>query len=96
MLEAEDTGASVLQKKKVFKNVLGNLQKQKKGLQKFSARLLAFSNKILTIQQIVLPRAEDRAIFENLRLRGQGLQNVSSKLRTSSRTPPVVLAIQSD
>ena len=34
------------------------------------------------------PRAEDMAIFEDLRLRGQGLQNVSS--RTSSRTPPLV------
>ena len=38
------------------------------------------------------PRAEDRPIFEDLRLRGQGqgLQNVSSRPRTSSRTPPLV------
>ena len=38
------------------------------------------------------PRAEDRAIFEDLRLPGlgQGLQNVSSRPRTSSRTPPLM------
>ena len=42
-------------------------------------------------------RAEDRAIFEDLRLRGQGLQNVSSRSssrpRTSSRTPPLGITI---
>ena len=36
------------------------------------------------------PRAEDRAIFEDLRLRGQGLENVSSRPRTSSRSPPLI------
>ena len=38
----------------------------KKGLRKFSARFLAFSNKSFMIQKIVLSLAEDRAIFEDL------------------------------
>ena len=38
----------------------------KKGLRKFSARYLAFSNEIFMIQIIVLSLAEDRAIFEDL------------------------------
>ena len=70
-----------------------------KGICKFSARFLAFSNKISTVQKWCCPRAEDRAIFEDLRLRGhgqgQGLQNASSrtssKPRTSSRTQPLVI-----
>ena len=59
--------------------------------------------KILTIQKIVLSssRAEDKTIFEDLGLRGQGLdlrgqgqelQNVSSRPKTTSRTPPQVLS----
>ena len=65
-----------------------------KGLHKFFARFLAFSNKISTAQ-----RAEDMAIFEDLRLRGQGqgLQNVSSRTfsrtRASSRTPLLVTKV---
>ena len=56
--------------------------------------------KISTIQKKCCPRAEDRAIFEDLRPRGQGLdlrgqgqglQNVSSRPRTSSRTPHLCL-----
>ena len=56
--------------------------------------------------KIVLSSAEDRAIFEDLKLRGQnqgldlrgqgcprGLQNVSSKPRTSLRTPPLVVIL---
>ena len=52
---------------------------------------------ISTIQKKVCPRAEDRAIFEDLRPRGQGqgLQNVSSRTssrpKTSSRTPPLFI-----
>ena len=63
--------------------------------------------KLLTTQKYCCPRAEDRTIFEDLRLRdqgqrldlrgqGQGLQNVSSRTplrpRTSSRTPPSVVS----
>ena len=75
----KDTSASALQKKKKrsSQNFLGDLQKKKVFTKIF----------------------EDRPIFEDLRprgqgqgldLRGQGLQNVSSRPRTSSRTPPLV------
>ena len=40
--------------------------------------------------KIELSSAEDRANFEDLRLRGQGLQNVSSRPRTYSRNPPLI------
>ena len=75
-----------------------------KGLRKFSARFLAFSDKVLSVQKIALSYpGEDMAIFEDLRLRGpkidfrgqdQILQNVSSRTsprpRTPLRTPPLV------
>ena len=70
---------------------------QKKGLCRFSANFLAFSNEISTVQKLCCPRAEDRGIFEDLRLRGQGqgLQNLfvrtSSRPRTFSWTPPLVV-----
>ena len=65
---------------------------QKEGLAKFYARFLAFCNAILRVKKKCCPRAEDRAIFEDLRLRGQGqeLQNVSSASRTSSKTLPLL------
>ena len=60
------------------------------------ARFLAFSNKISTVQKIVLSSSRGQGNFrgpkakaKDLRLRGQGLQNVSSMPRTSSRTPPL-------
>ena len=54
----------------------------------------------------MLSSAEDRAIFEDLRLRSQGqgldlrsqgqrLQNVSSRPRTFSRNPPLVISHES-
>ena len=69
-------------------------EENKKDVRKFSARFLAFSNKISTIKKLCCPRAEDKVVFEDLRFRGlgqgldlrsqgQGLQNVSS------RTPPL-------
>ena len=77
------------------------LQVRKKGVRKFYARFLAFSNEISIVQKIVLSSSRGRAIFEDLGfrgqgldLRGQGLQNVSSRTssrpRTSSRTPPLI------
>ena len=88
--ETKDTGASVLQKKKkkVFKNFFSgdlHLRKAKKSLRKFSARFPAFINKLSTVQKIVLSSSRGQGNF-----RGQGLQNVSSRPRTSSRTPPHV------
>ena len=111
----KDTDASVLQKKRsskiffrrkrsskiFFKRSL--FEEIKKSLCRYFARFLAFSNKILTVQKWCCPRAEDRAFFEDLRLRGQGqgqgqrLQNVFSRTslrpRTSSRTPPLVFFV---
>ena len=43
-------------------------------------------HEILTIQKIVLSSSQGQA---NFRGQGQGLQNVSSRPRTSSRTPPL-------
>ena len=88
MLEAQDTGASVLKKKSgLQKKVSSDLKN--KATKKFSDKLqkkvfkkfIQAIYKIFTIQKLCCPRAEDRAIFEDLRLRGQGLQNVS--LRTA-------------
>ena len=89
-------------KKKGFhKNFSGDLQKKtqknERSLQKFFKRsplknvfqkIFQALRKILTIQKKCCPRAEDRPIFEDLRSRGQGqgLQNLSSRPRTSSRT----------
>ena len=106
------TQAQVLSKKRSSKIFFR--QSQKKSLQKF---FQAFSSKkcllkiffqaiykISTIQKKCCPRAEDRAIFEDLRPRGQGqgldlrgqgqgLQNMSSRPRTSSRTPPLTISL---
>ena len=65
------------------------VEENKKGVCKFSARFLAFSNEISTFQKIVQPRAEDRAIFEDLRLRGQGQGLEASRPRP--RTSKCVL-----
>ena len=43
-------------------------EENKKRSSKFSARFLAFSNKISTIQKKCCSRAEDKAIFKDLRL----------------------------
>ena len=70
-----------------------------KRLRKFSARFLAFSNAILRVQKIIQSSSRGQGNFRGLRLRdqgldlrgqGQGLKNVSSRPRTSSRTPPLV------
>ena len=76
------TQAHVFSKKKFSKFFFRRSQKIKKVLAKF----LTFSNEILTIQEIELSSAEDRAIFKNLRLRGQGqgLHNMFSRIPISS------------
>ena len=49
------------------------VRKIKKGLRKCSARFLAFSNKILSVQKLVLSSSQGQDnIFEGLRLWGQG------------------------
>ena len=77
----------------------GNLQlrKTKKGLRKFSARFWRFPTKFQRFKKLCSPRAKDMAIFEALRLRGEGLQNVPSRTysrrRTSSRISPLITGI---
>ena len=70
------------------------LRKTKKVFASFPQGFWHFPTRFQRYQKQCCPRAEDKAIFEDLRLRGQGLdlrgqgqglQNVS--LRTSSRTP---------
>ena len=86
----KDTDASVLHKKKVFKNSFRRSQKKglkiffsgekdkkffsgdlherktEKGLRKFSAKFLAFFNKILTVQEIVLSSSRGQGNFRGL------------------------------
>ena len=93
------THAQVLSKKKkkgLQKFFSGDLQK-KKGLHKnlssdlhkktFSKKFFKRSTNFEQFKKYCCPRAEDRAIFEDLRPRGQGqgLQNLSS------RTPPLAI-----
>ena len=91
----KDTNASVFLKKKGLKNCFSlDLKKKKKRSRKtFFSR----STKFQPFKKLCCPRAENRAIFEDLRLRGQGLENVSSRTssrpRTSSRTPPLLIRL---
>ena len=103
MLEAKDTSASALQKKRSSKNFFRRSPKKNKGLHRnfssdlhkntFSKKFFKNSTKFQQFKKYCCPRAEDRPIFEDLRPRGQGqgLQNTSSRPRTSSRTPPLVM-----
>ena len=103
MLEAKakDQGhkAQVLskkKKKKVFTKLFQAISTKKRFPKNFSSAPQNFNNP----KKYCCPRAEDRPIFEDLRprgqgqglyLRGQGLQNLSSRPRTSSRTPPLTI-----
>ena len=94
--------SSDLPKKKRSSQKFFKRSPQKNVFQKnFSSASQNFNNS----KKKCCPRAEDRPIFEDLRpqgqgqgldLRGQGLQNVStrtsSRPRTFSRTPPLLLA----
>ena len=58
------------QAKKVFKNFFSgdfHLRKTKKGLSKFSARFLALSNKISTVQKILLSSSRGQGNFRGLK-----------------------------
>ena len=103
MLEAKakDQGhkrkCSPKKKKGLHKNFSGDLQifqaiSTKKGFPKnFSSAPQNFNNS--KNSAVLKPIFEDRPIFEDLRPRGQGqgLQNVSSRPRMSSRTPPLLV-----
>ena len=98
----KDTSANALQKKKVFTKIFQAISTKKRFPKNFSSAPQSFNNlKNTAVQKILLSKnTADRPIFEDLRprgqgldLRGQGLQNVSSRPRTSSRTPPLLTAI---
>ena len=85
------------EKKKVFTKIFQAISTKKSFPKNFSSAPQNFDD-----SKLVLPRAEDRPIFEDFRPRGrgqgqgldfrgqiQGLQNVSSRPRMSSRTPPL-------
>ena len=80
-------GLQAISKKKRSSQKLFRRSPQKNVFQK----IFQAPHKILTIQKIVLclrPRGLGQGL--DLRGQGQGLQNVSSRPRTSSRTPPLV------
>ena len=96
-------------KKGLHKNFSGDLQKKKnRSSQKIFKRsplknvfqkIFQVLHKILTFQKIVLSSSPGQANFRGLeasrpRAQGQGLQNVSSRPRTSSRTPPLIFRAQ--
>ena len=62
-------------------------EENKKGVRKFSARFLSFSNEISTVQKIELFSSRGLVIFKDLRLRGQdqgqGLEASRPKPTTS-------------
>ena len=66
------------------------LRKTKKVFANFPRGFRRFSTKFQRFKKQCCPRAEDKAISEDLRLQGQGLQNLSTRPRTSSRTPLLV------
>ena len=87
MLEAKDTSASALQKKKkVFTEIFQAISTKKRFPKKFSSALQNFNN---SKNSAVLERrtgqfSRTRGQGLDLRGQGQGLQNVSS------RTPPLL------
>ena len=80
---------------KIFFQAISTRGKQKKVLGNFLRGFWRFPTKFQRFKKLCFPRAEDRANFEDLKLRGQGqeLQNLSSRPRTSSRTPPLVVSL---
>ena len=80
MLEAKDQGhkCKCFPKKKGLKNFFPSISKKRSRKNVFQPIYKNFNHS----KNSAVPRAEDKAIFEDLRIWGQGLENVSS------RTPP--------
>ena len=73
------TNAQVFSQKKVFSQIFREISgEERKGHD---------HGPFSTNQKIVLSSTEDRAFSRTCKLRGQGFQHMSSKLKTSSRTP---------
>ena len=96
--KAKDTGASVLQKKsskffirqKKSSNFFSgdlHLRKTKKILCKFFTRFLAFSNKISTIQKIVLSLSQGNGNFRGLEVSRPRTSKCVLKDSTSDSNP---------
>ena len=90
----------MLSKKKTYSKIFFRRSPKKRSSKKFSGDLQNFNDSKYCA--VLEPRTYTVAIFEDLKLRGQGLdirgqdqglQNVSSRPRTSSRTPPLVTVI---
>ena len=69
-----------------FSYAYSPIEENKKGIRKFSARFLAFSNKISTIQKIVLSSSRGQSNFQGLeasrlRPRTRGFEAKDSRLR---------------
>ena len=90
----KDTSASALQKKrssqKFFRRSPKKKKKKRAPQKNVFQKIFQALHIISTIQKIVLSSSRGQANFRGLDLRGQGLQNVSSRPRTSSKTPPLV------
>ena len=69
-----------------------HLKKTKKGLRKFSTRFLPLSNKILTVQKIVLSSSRGQGNFRGLEASRprQRTLNLSSRPKPSCRTSPLM------
>ena len=95
-------------KKKVFKNFFSgekdlqkifssdfHLRKTKKGLRKFSARFLALSNKISTVQKIVLSSSRGQGNFQGLEASrprtSKSVLDYVLEAMDASRTPPLLI-----
>ena len=93
----KDTGASVLQKKglqKFFFRRSSLEENKKRSSQSFREVSGVFQQNFNgSTNSAVLE--QKTAIFEDLRLRGQGqgLQNLTSRPRTFSRTPPLIVIL---
>ena len=66
------------------------MEENKKGLHKFSARFLVFSNEISSVQEIVLSSSRGQGNFRGLEDSSPRPRTWPSRPRTSSRTPPLL------
>ena len=77
---------AISKKKKVFTNIFQAISTKKRFPKNFSSALQNFNNS--KNSAVLEPRTGQ---FLRTRGQGQGLQNVSSRPRTSSRTPPLII-----
>ena len=75
--------------------IIFRIRKRNNELTDYQICCLLFGCFFLTIQKQCCPLANDRTFSRTCRLRGQyqGLENVSLRPRTSSRTPPLDLTV---